>query len=205
MNEVYRITAPNGAFWLNLGYVPVPGRATALPLPYLLWDKSPFYLVQEIVWNYGAGVATRTRFSPRNEKFLWFVKNPAAYTFNLDAVRDPNVKAPNQKKHGRLRVNPLGKNPSDVWQVSKVTTGQNLIGRRASPERTAHPAKYPEAVVRRIVMACSNPGDLVFDPCLGSGTTCVVSLDCQRLSVGIEQKSEYVQIAIRRVRQRLPS
>ena len=54
------------------------------------WDflpalgQSPFYLIQELVWNYGAGVAGSKFFSPRNEKFLWYVKNQYKYTFNLD-------------------------------------------------------------------------------------------------------------------------
>ncbi|MCU0482091.1 MAG: site-specific DNA-methyltransferase, partial [Anaerolineae bacterium] len=117
IHEVYRLTNNNGAFWLNLGYTPQHPRAKALPLPYLLWDKNPFYLIQEIVWHYGAGVAGRKFFSPRNEKFLWYVKDADDYVFNLDAVRDPDVKYPNQKKNGKLKVNPNGKNPSDVWQM----------------------------------------------------------------------------------------
>ncbi|WP_445249673.1 hypothetical protein [Microcoleus sp. OTE_8_concoct_300] len=59
-------------------------RAKAIPISYLLWDKVPFYLIQEVVWNYGAPVAGRKFFSPRNEKFLWYVKNQYKYTFNLD-------------------------------------------------------------------------------------------------------------------------
>ena len=89
-----------GAFWLNLGYISIEDKAHAIPLPYLLWDKIPFYLMQEVVWNYGAGVSCRKSFSPRNEKFLWYVKDQGSYTFNLDDVRDPNVKYPNQKKGG---------------------------------------------------------------------------------------------------------
>lgn len=54
-------------------------RAKAVPISYLLWDKVPFYLIQEIVWNYGAGVAGSKFFSPRNEKFLWYVKNQNNY------------------------------------------------------------------------------------------------------------------------------
>jgi hypothetical protein len=44
----------------------------------------PFYLIQEVVWNYGAGVAASKFFSPRDQKFLWYVKNQYKYTFNLD-------------------------------------------------------------------------------------------------------------------------
>ena len=73
-----------GAFWLNLGYLSIRDRAKAIPISYLLWDKVPFYLIQEVVWNYGAGVAGSKFFSPRNQKFLWYVKNQYKYTFNLD-------------------------------------------------------------------------------------------------------------------------
>lgn len=195
MGEVYRTTGERGAFWLNVGYLEVVGRAKALPLPYLLWDQSPFYLLQEVVWNYGAGVAAKKTLSPRNEKLLWFVKDPDRYTFNLDAIRDPDVKYPNQKKHGKLRCNTLGKNPSDVWQIAKVTSGAD----RASPERTAHPAQFPLDLVDRIVLGCSNPGDVVLDPFIGSGTTAVSCLRNGRSVVGFEINRAYCEIAAQRI------
>ena len=76
MIKLFDVTKKNGMFWLNLGYFKVPAKGCAVPIPYLLWDKSPFYFLQEIVWHYGAGVAAKKLFSPRNEKFLWYVKNP---------------------------------------------------------------------------------------------------------------------------------
>ncbi len=197
MKGVYGSTRDDGQFWLNLGYVPVAERGKAVPLPYLLWDKSPFFLIQEIVWNYGAGVAARTSFSPRNEKFLWYVKDPESYFFDLDAVRDPDVKYPNQKKNGKLKCNPLGKNPTDVWAFPKVTSGTN----RSSRERTPHPAQFPRAVIERIVAACSRPGDLVLDPFLGSGTTAEVCLELGRACVGIEIREDYLSIAAQRLEQ----
>jgi len=63
----------NGALLLNLGYVSMEGQGHAIPIPYLLWDKIPLYLNQEIVWNYSAGVACKNYLSPRNEKILWYV------------------------------------------------------------------------------------------------------------------------------------
>lgn len=194
IRAVFRTTAENGTFWLNVGYTPIHPDGKAVPLPYLLWNVSDFYLVQEIVWNYGAGVAGKKFFSPRNEKFLWYVKNRNGYTFNLDDVRDPNVKYPRQYKNGKLKVNPLGKNPSDVWQFPKVTSGKN----RSSSERMPHPAQFPEAVIERIVKASSNPRDLVFDPFMGSGTTAVAATRFGRQVVGVEIKEEYCEIAVKR-------
>ena len=195
IREVYRLTRLCGSFWLNLGYVSLTGRAKAIPIPYLLWDRVPFFLLQEIVWNYGAGVAARKVFSPRNEKFLWYVKSPENYVFNLDEVGDPNVKYPNQKKNGMLKCNPLGKNPTDVWQVPKVTSGRN----RASTERTAHPAQFPLAVIERIIRASSNPGDLVMDPFMGSGSTAEAALRLGRFVLGFEIEPRYLAIASERL------
>lgn len=195
IEQTYRLTKPAGAFWLNLGYTRLPGKAKALPLPYLIWKESPFYLIQEIVWNYGAGVAGKTFFSPRNEKFLWYVKDENRYTFNLDDVRDPNVKYPNQKKNGKVKVNPLGKNPSDVWQIPKVTSGKD----RASKERTQHPAQFPTALIERIVLASSNKSDVILDPFVGSGTTAVAASGLGRRVVGFEIKERYCEIAATRI------
>jgi len=193
--EVYRVTSPDGAFWLNLGYVAVPRRGIAVPLPYLLWDRVPFYLIQEVVWNYGAGVACSRRLSPRNEKFLWYVKNPHDYVFDLDAIRDPDVKYPNQKKGGKLRCNSIGKNPSDVWRIAKVTSGAN----RSSPERAPHPAQFPQDVIARIVKGFSRPSDIVLDPFAGSGSTSEACIVHGRRSIAIEISPGYCCSAAERL------
>jgi adenine-specific DNA-methyltransferase len=195
LREVYRLTAAQGAFWLNLGYVTLPGRARAIPLPYLLWEKCPFYLIQEVVWNYGAGVAARKALSPRNEKFLWYVKDPENYTFNLDEIRDPDVAYPKQKKRGKLRCNTIGKNPSDVWQIAKVTSGTD----RSSSERAPHPAQFPLDLITRIVKGFSRAGDLVLDPFMGSGTTAEACLREGREVIGFEVRRDYCEFIARRM------
>jgi adenine-specific DNA-methyltransferase len=195
ITQVHRLTLDNGSFWLNLGYISLPDRAKAIPLPYLLWKRIPFFLVQEVIWNYGAGVAGKRFFSPRNEKLLWYVKDEADYIFNLDEVRDPDVKYPNQKKNGKIKVNPLGKNPSDVWQIPKVTSGTD----RSSKERTPHPAQFPKALIERVIKVSSNTGETVFDPFLGSGTTALTALEIGRDVVGFEINVDYCQIAADRI------
>ncbi len=195
IQQIYKLTVNDGSFWLNLGYLSIPNSAKAIPISYLLWDKIPFYLIQEIVWNYGAGVAAKNFFSPRNEKFLWYVKNQENYTFNLDEIRDKNVKYPNQKKNGKIKVNPLGKNPTDVWQIPKVTSGKD----RSSQERTSHPAQFPLTVIDRIIKASSHPNDLILDPFLGSGTTAIAALNLNRKFIGFEIRQDYCDLAVNRI------
>lgn len=192
----HNIVVENGAFLLNVGYVSIEDVAHAIPIPYLIWDKIPYYLQQEIIWNYGAGVACKKYLSPRNEKLLWYVKNKDNYTFNLDDIRDPNVLYPNQKKHGRLRNNSIGKNPSDVWQIAKVTSGAN----RSSKERCNHPAQFPLDLCERVIKGFSNQGEIVLDPFLGSGSSMECALKNQRFCIGFELKKEYCDIAFERVK-----
>ena len=197
MGLIHQMTSEQGSFWLNVGYFEVPSKGLSVPIPYLLWDQSPFYLIQEIVWAYGAGVSSRRRLSPRNEKWLFYVKDSENYTFNLDDIRDPNVKYPNQKKNGKFRCNPLGKNPSDVWEFPKITTGKD----RSSRERTSHPAQFPLAVVERIVRASSNKFDLIFDPFAGSCSTGIAACALGRRFLGVEARRDYCDLAVKRFEQ----
>jgi len=190
-----KLLKPYGALLLNLGYVSFDDKARAVPLSYMLWDKIPMFLNQEIVWNYSAGVACKNYLSPRNEKILWYVKDKDNYVFNLDQIRDKNVKYPNSKRNGKLRVNTLGKNPSDVWEIAKVTTGHN----RSSEERTSHPCQFPTDLINRLVLGFTNENSIVFDPFVGSGTTFESCLRHKRFCVGFEVLPEYCDIAIERI------
>ena len=195
LNQIFDITHIDGTFWLNLGYFELQKIGKAIPIPYLLWNTTDFYFMQEIVWHYKAGVSAKKYFSPRNEKYLWYVKNPSKYTFNLDSIRDPNVKYPNQKKNGKLKCNPIGKNPTDVWEIPKVTSGKN----RSSKERANHPAQFPLTILDRIVKSCSNAGNLVFDPFIGSGSVAVAGIMNKRKVVGCEINTAYLDIAVKRI------
>lgn len=192
---IHRATASSGALLLNVGYVSLPDRAKSIPIPYLLWNRVPFFLQQEIVWNYGAGVAAKKFLSPRNEKLLWYVKDSQSYCFNLDDIRDPDVAYPNQKKKGKLRCNTIGKNPSDVWQIAKVTSGEG----RASKERTPHPAQFPLDLCERSIKGFSPADGIVLDPFLGSGSTIDACLRWGRYSIGFEIREDYCTIAAERI------
>lgn len=191
-------TTDNGALMLNIGYVAIEGIAKNIPISYLIWNQINFFLQQEIVWNYGAGVAAKKFLSPRNEKLLWYVKNEKEYTFNLDDIRDPDVAYPNQKRKGKLRCNTIGKNPSDVWQIAKVTSGEG----RSSKERTPHPAQFPLDLCERVIKGFSPATGIVLDPFLGSGSTIDACSQWGRFSIGFEIKKDYCEIAAERAESR---
>jgi adenine-specific DNA-methyltransferase len=160
----------------------------------ILSDQKELFLRNRIVWTFAHGVHASRRFSGRHETVLWFTKGKD-YVFDLDAVRVPQ-KYPGKRhykgpKKGEYSGNPLGKNPSDVWEIPNVKA--NHI------EKTSHPCQFPVALVQRLIRALVPNNGLVSDPFLGSGTSAVAALVEQRKFIGCEIKSEYVTIARKRI------
>ncbi len=187
-SELPRILADDGAAWINVGYTK-PTTKTTLPLTYLYYPilrEIGLHLIQEVVWRYSGGMAAKHRFSPRSERWQWWVKNPNRYHFDLDAIREQPIGFD-------PRNNPLGKNPGCVWDFNTV-----VGGRGASSENTEHPCQFPRAMVERIVLACSRPGDLVLDPFGGSGTTAIAASGTGRGFISIEQLPKYHRLAVAR-------
>lgn len=195
IKEICKRTKPTGSICWQVGNWVDKGEIW--PLDILLapiFRRYRLKLRNRIIWHFGHGTHAKTRFSGRYETILWFTKSDE-YTINLDAVRIPS-KYPG-KRHfkgehkGELSGNPLGKNPEDVWDIP------NVVGNHV--EKTAHPCQFPVGLVSRLVRALTNPGDLVFDPFAGSGTSAVAALSEGRRFVGTEIAPEYVEIASARI------
>ena len=106
-------------------------------------------LRNRIIWHFGHGLHASKRFSGRYETILWFSKTND-YIFNLDDVRVP-AKYPGKRhfkgdKKGLLSGNPLGKNPSDIWEIVATdwdTAMWNIPNVKSNhPEKTAHPCQF---------------------------------------------------------------
>jgi adenine-specific DNA-methyltransferase len=191
-----RAIKPGGSLCWQVGHHVKNGRA--IPLDALVYGVAAKHeeliLRNRIVWMFNHGVHCSKRFSGRHETVLWFTKGDN-YTFDLDAVRVPQ-KYPGKRHYkgprkGEWSGNPLGKNPGDVWDIPNV--------KARHVEKTDHPCQFPTALVRRFVCAVTNPGDLVADPFLGSGTTCIVALLEQRNFLGCEIEQKYLQISKTRI------
>ena len=151
-------------------------------------------LRNRIIWHFGHGLHATKRFSGRYEVVLWFTKSDD-YTFNLDAIRVPQ-KYPDKKffkgpKRGQLSGNPLGKNPSDIWEIPNVKANH--------VEKTEHPCQFPVELIERLVLSMTNEGDWVFDPFMGVGSTAIAALIHGRKAAGAEIVPSYVQIAKDRI------
>jgi len=126
---------------------------------------------------------------------MWFTWPGKDYVFNLDPVRVPQ-KYPGKKhfkgpKAGEYSCNPLGKNPGDVWDIPNVKSNH--------VEKTEHPCQFPTELTDRLVLSMTNPGDWVFDPFLGTGTTIASAVRHGRRRAGAEIVGRYVDIARERI------
>lgn len=169
-----------------------------------------------IVWHYTFGQNCKHKFN-RSHAHLFYAVGSAAteswkdgppFTFNRDAIAVPSAR---QTTYADKRANPKGKLPDDTWFLRP----QEAEGEYFRPEedtwyqsrlcgtfneRTAwHPCQLPEALLERIIKVSSNPGDLVFDPFVGSGTTLTVARRLKRHWLGCELSEQYATRAEERI------
>lgn len=177
---MYRLLAPNGSLYLHLDW-----HADAYAR--LLLDElfGADRLLNEIIWTYHGPSPIRRAFNRKHDTILAYVKNDQ-YTFNVDAVREPynenTVKTFNASpKAGFGKVPDLarGKVPEDWWYFPVIA--------RLHSERTGYPTQKPIALLERIVLASSNPGDLVADFFCGSGTTPFVAAKHARRFIACDE------------------
>ena len=193
--EAVHLLHPNGSICWQVGNQIHDGEVFPLDIVlYQLFKNHGLKLRNRIVWQIGHGLHCQKRFSGRHETILWFTKGDD-YIFNLDSVRIPS-KYPGKKyfrgpKKGKLSGNPLGKNPSDVWEIPNVKA--NHI------EKTSHPCQFPVGLVERLVLALTNVGQNVLDPYLGVGTSAIAALKNGRNAYGCDIVQGYIDIANERI------
>jgi DNA modification methylase len=141
-------------------------------------------LLNEIIWVYHGPSPIRTAFNRKHDTLLVYTKSEN-YTFNVDAVRQPynpvTVKTfASSPRAGFGKVPNLerGKVPEDWWYFPVVARLHN--------ERTGYPTQKPEALLERIFLASSNPGDLVADFFCGSGTSAIVAARHRRHFIAVD-------------------
>jgi adenine-specific DNA-methyltransferase len=184
---VPRTLSPTGSFWLNVGYTKLSDTET-MPLTYLYYPiliQNGFHMIQEIVWHYEGGMSYKKRFSHRTERWMWCVRDPKNFVFNLDDIRDMSLNRTIDKRN-----NPLGKNPTDYWYYDRVVGGTG-----ATTEKKNHPCQFPVPMLSRIIKACSHEGQTILDPFGGSGSTALAATRLNRDFISIEMDEGYHQIS----------
>ncbi|WP_041643917.1 DNA-methyltransferase [Mahella australiensis] len=158
-----------------------------------------FIIRNRITWEREKGRGSKTNWKNASED-IWFCTVSNKYTFNAENVKLKRlVKAPYKDGSGQPKDwHYDGKNkyrltyPSNIWTDITVPFW-------SMPENTHHPTQKPEKLLAKIILASSNPGDIILDPFLGSGTTSVVAKKLGRRYVGIEIDNTYCCLAEKRL------
>lgn len=182
--EMRRILRPTGSFYLHCDW------HAAHYLKVMLDDVfGANHFQNEVIWYYrGAGVSPR-RWGRRHDNIFFYTKGKT-WTFNVDPVRVEYAPATVERfRHqignvrgvhdfGQQELNPLGKHPDDVWEISIVAP--------SAKERLGYPTQKPTELLRQIILASSNKSDIVLDPFAGCGTTMVAARLEGRRWIGID-------------------
>lgn len=181
--ETWRLLAPHGTLYLHLDYREAHYAKVALDA---LFGRESF--LNEIIWAYDYGAKSRSRWPTKHDTILVYVKDPANYVFDSEAVdrepyMAPGLVTPEKAARGKL--------PTDVWWHTIVpTTGR---------EKTGYPTQKPEGILRRMIAASTRPGDLVLDPFAGSGTTGAVAQALGRSAVLIDDNPDAIDVMANRM------
>jgi len=177
-------------------YVCSDWRTSTLIFPVL--DRH-LHVRNRITWEREKGRGAKRNWK-NNTEDIWFCTRDEDYTFNVDAVKlkrkviapyrqaDGKPKDWDESTNGKYRLT----HPSNLW--TDIT-----IPFWSMPENTDHPTQKPEKLIAKLVLASSLPGDFIFDPFLGSGTTAVVATKLGRRFCGIELNKEYCCWTLKRL------
>lgn len=188
LSECLRVLHPTGTFYF---------MAATQHMPHLdIFVAQRCTVLARIIWVYdSSGVQPRKKFGSLYEPLLMVVKDPQQYTFNADDIA---VEAKTGAQRGLIdyRKTPpqpynSRKLPGNVWEFPRV--------RYRMSEYENHPTQKPEALLKRVILASSNPGDVVLDPFGGSFTTGAVAVQQGRQAISFDINPDYFKIGLRRM------
>lgn len=180
LKEAKRILKPNGSIWVIGSYHNIFRVGTAL-------QDNGYWILNDIVWRKANPMPNfkGTRFTNAHETLIWAsMGEKSKYTFNYRAMKTLN---------DELQMR------SD-WLIP-ICGGQERLKKGGTK---VHPTQKPEALLYRILLACSNPGDVILDPFFGTGTTGAVAKRLGRHFIGIEREDDYIAAAKERIEMALP-
>lgn len=177
LTEARRLLKPNGAIWVIGSYHNIFRVGTAL-------QNTGFWMLNDVIWHKSNPMPNfrGRRFTNAHETLLWAVKDQKSrYTFNYDSMKAMN---------------------DDVQMRSDWTFPICNSSERIKDEddgQRAHPTQKPESLLARVIIATTNPGDIILDPFFGSGTTGAVAKKLNRRFIGIEREDSYAKVAKKRI------
>ena len=182
LREAYRLLTSNGSLYFHIDYREVHYCKLLLDR---IFGRASF--LNEIIWAYDYGARTRKKWPPKHDNILWYVKNPDDFIFNYEVIDRIPYMAPGLVGEEKAR---RGKLPTDTWWHTIVGTN--------SREKTGYPTQKPLGIIRRIIQASSNQGDIVLDFFAGSGTTGAACLQLGRYFILIDNNPQAMEVMAKR-------
>ena len=171
-----RLLKPNGALWVIGSYHNIFRVGTAL-------QDQGFWLLNDVVWRKSNPMPNfrGKRLTNAHETLIWASRDESSkYTFNYEALKELND----------------GVQMRSDWVIPLCTGGERIKDENGDK---AHPTQKPEALLHRILVATTHPGDVVLDPFFGTGTTGAVAKMLGRSFIGIEREEAYREVAAARM------
>jgi site-specific DNA-methyltransferase (adenine-specific) len=184
LHEAKRLLCASGTFYFHIDYREAHYCKLLLDE---IFGRECF--LNEIIWAYDYGARTKRRWPSKHDTILVYVKNPADYYYDGEAVNREPYMAPGlvtAEKAAR------GKLPTDVWWHTIVPT--------TGAEKTGYPTQKPEGIIRRMIQASTRPGDWCLDFFAGSGTVGAVAAKLNRRYVLIDCNPEAVRVMQERLK-----
>ena len=178
INACRRVLKPDGTIWISGTYHSIYACGFAL-------QKAGYKIINDICWfkpNASPNMSCRC-FTASHETVLWAKKYPKSkYTFNYEDMKngdwaEDEIKKPNKQMRS-------------VWQIDTPKASEKIFGK--------HPTQKPLELLRRIILASTNKGDLILDPFTGSSTTGIMALRLGRRFIGIDLEKEYLDLSVKR-------
>ena len=190
VREAVRLLKPTGSLYVCSDWR-YSGMIQALLEEYLV-------VKNRITWRREKGRGSRRNWK-NNMEDIWFAVKSENYVFNVEEVKIKKQVIAPYRENGKPKdwVEENGERyrytfPANIW-VDTVVPFWSM------PENTPHPTQKPEMVVGRVMKASSNPGGVVLDPFIGSGTTAVVAVRLGRRFIGFEINEEYIRLSAKRL------
>lgn len=173
--ECYRVLKDTSSMWININIISKNKKPILIPNDIIKQCEQIGFKFRDIViWHKSSGIPTRdNNIVDRHEYLLWFTKTNNykfnnSYLSNIDEYKNADI------------------NQGDIWNINRKagTIGKNYI----------HPAIYPTELIERIINLCTNKGDIVMDPFLGSGTTLIATIKSNRYFKGFEYNEQFAAL-----------
>lgn len=195
INACRRVLKSNGTIWISGTYHSI------YQCGYIL-QNSKYHILNDITWfkpNASPNLSCRF-FTASHETLLWARKDKMAkHTFNYDVMKDwddnykteVECKKCNNKTHHET-IHKRGQQMRSVWAINTPKKEEKVFGK--------HPTQKPLDLLKRIILASTNIGDIILDPFTGSSTTGVAANMYERKFVGIDSEKEYLDLSLQRLK-----